>query len=87
MNVVAHDPELARQTRQRLWREHLELAPDQIPADPIRAIDELWKPISKEQLERRVSGKPLTHRVVRLPHVSRRTRRMLGPINGMIVDG
>jgi phosphatidylserine/phosphatidylglycerophosphate/cardiolipin synthase-like enzyme len=87
MNVVANDPELARQTRKRLWGEHLELAPDQVPDDPIRAIDELWKPISKEQLERRASGKPLTHRVVRLPHVSRRTRRMLGPINGMIVDG
>src|SRR5205823_6253572 len=87
MNVVAHDPELARRTRQRLWAEHLELAPEQLPTDPIRAIDELWKPISKEQLERRTSGKPLTHRLVRLPHVSRRTRRMLGPINGMIVDG
>ena len=36
-------------------------------------IDELWKPISKEQLERRTRGQPLTHRLVRLPHVSRRT--------------
>jgi len=87
MNVVAHAPKLALRTRQRLWAEHLELPPDQIPTDPIRAIDELWKPISKEQLERRSSGRPLTHRLVRLPHVSRRTSRVLGPINGIVVDG
>jgi hypothetical protein len=58
-----------------------------VPADPVRAIDELWKPISKEQLERRMAGKPLTHRLVRLPHVSKRTKRILGPLNGMLVDG
>jgi phosphatidylserine/phosphatidylglycerophosphate/cardiolipin synthase-like enzyme len=87
MNVVAHDPELAVRTRQRLWAEHLELPADQIPADPTRAIDELWRPISKEQLERRSTGRPLTHRLVRLPHISRRTRRVLGPVNGIVVDG
>jgi phosphatidylserine/phosphatidylglycerophosphate/cardiolipin synthase-like enzyme len=87
MNIVVHAPELARQTRQRLWAAHLELDASQIPADPIRAIDELWKPISKEQLERRTDGRPLTHRLVRLPNVSRRTRRVLGPINGIVVDG
>jgi phosphatidylserine/phosphatidylglycerophosphate/cardiolipin synthase-like enzyme len=86
MNVVAHNPELARRTRLRLWAEHLERPPEQIPADPIEAIDELWKPISKEQLERRAAGQPLTHRLVRLPHVSRRTSRMLGPINAIVVD-
>jgi phosphatidylserine/phosphatidylglycerophosphate/cardiolipin synthase-like enzyme len=87
MNIVAHNPELAVRTRQRLWEEHLELLADEIPADPIRAIDELWKPISEEQLERRTSGERLTHRLVRLPHVSRRTRRVLGPLNGLVVDG
>jgi phosphatidylserine/phosphatidylglycerophosphate/cardiolipin synthase-like enzyme len=87
MNIVAHNPELAVRTRQRLWAEHLELLADEIPADPIRAIDELWKPISEEQLERRTSGERLTHRLVRLPHVSRRTRRVLGPLNGLVVDG
>jgi phosphatidylserine/phosphatidylglycerophosphate/cardiolipin synthase-like enzyme len=87
MNIVAHAPELALRTRQRLWSEHLELPTDQIPASPTQAIDELWKPISKEQLERRTRGERLTHRLVRLPHVSRRTRRILGPINGLVVDG
>jgi phosphatidylserine/phosphatidylglycerophosphate/cardiolipin synthase-like enzyme len=87
MNVVAHDPELARRTRLRLWAEHLERPHDQIPADPIQAIDEIWKPISKEQLDRRAAGQPLTHRLVRLPHVSRRTSRILGPLNAIVVDG
>ena len=87
MNVVAHDPDLARRTRLRLWAEHLELAEDEIPDDPVRAIDELWKPISEEQLERRQAGQPLTHRLARLPHVSKRSARLLGPLNGMLVDG
>jgi hypothetical protein len=87
MNVVAHDPELAEQTRLRLWSEHLELPAERIPRDPVQAIDELWHPISRDQLERRQAGKPLTHRLVRLPHVSKRSGRLLGPINGLLVDG
>jgi phosphatidylserine/phosphatidylglycerophosphate/cardiolipin synthase-like enzyme len=87
MNVVSRDPDLARQTRLRLWAEHLELPEKEIPDDPVEAIDELWKPISKEQLERRNAGEPLTHRLVRLPHVSRRSSRVLGPVSGMLVDG
>jgi phosphatidylserine/phosphatidylglycerophosphate/cardiolipin synthase-like enzyme len=87
MNVVTHDRELARQTRLRLWSEHLELPIGEIPDDPIRAIDELWHPISEAQLERRLSRKPLTHRLSRLPHVSKRSARLLGPLNGTLVDG
>jgi hypothetical protein len=64
MNIVRHDPELARQTRLRLWAEQLELLMEEIPSDPIQAIDQLWKPISKEQLQRREAGQPLTHRLV-----------------------
>jgi phosphatidylserine/phosphatidylglycerophosphate/cardiolipin synthase-like enzyme len=87
MNVVSHDHELARDTRLRLWSEHLERPIDQIPTDPIQAIDDLWKPISKDQLERRKAGQPLTHRLVRLPNVSRRSGRALGPLTGILVDG
>ena len=87
MNIVTHDPELARQTRLRLWAEHLELPIEEIPSDPIQAIDQLWKPISKEQLQRREAGQPLTHRLVRLPNVSKRTGRALGPLQGLVVDG
>ena len=49
-------------------------------------IDELWKPISAEQLERRNAGQPLTHRLVRLPNVSKRSGRALGPLSGLLVD-
>ena len=87
MNIVTRDPDLARRTRLRLWAEHLELPIDEISPDPIQVIDDLWKPISKEQLERRNAGQPLTHRLVRLPHVSRRSSRALGPITGILVDG
>ncbi len=87
MNIVSHDVDLARKTRLRLWAEHLELPIEQIPPDPLQAIDELWKPISKEQLERRQAGQPLTHRLVRLPHVSRRSSRAAGPVTGVVVDG
>jgi phosphatidylserine/phosphatidylglycerophosphate/cardiolipin synthase-like enzyme len=87
MNVVTHDPELARHTRLRLWSEHLELPVDQVDHDPIDVIDNLWKPISCEQLERRNAGQSLTHRLVSLPHVSRRTSRLRGPLMGLVVDG
>jgi len=87
MNIVARDPELARQTRLRLWSEHLERQLEEIPADTAEAIDECWKPISAEQLQRRSAGLPLTHRLVRLPNLSRRSSRALGPISGLLVDG
>jgi phosphatidylserine/phosphatidylglycerophosphate/cardiolipin synthase-like enzyme len=87
MNIVTHDPELARRVRLQLWSEHLEVPVDEIPDDPVEAIEDLWKPISAEQLERRSSGHPLTHRLVRLPNVSRRSARVLGPMTGILVDG
>jgi phosphatidylserine/phosphatidylglycerophosphate/cardiolipin synthase-like enzyme len=87
MNLVTHDPDLATWTRLRLWSEHLELPVERIPLSPVEAIEELWKPISQEQLDRRDAGEPLTHRLVRLPHVSRRTSRALGPFTGLFVDG
>lgn len=87
LNVVAHDRALATDTRLQLWSEHLELDVDRIPSDPTVAIDELWKPISQEQLDRRNAGRPLTHRLIRLPSVSRRSSRALGPFSGLFVDG
>jgi phosphatidylserine/phosphatidylglycerophosphate/cardiolipin synthase-like enzyme len=87
MNVVAHDEALARQTRLRLWAEHLELSIEQVAGEPAQVIDDHWKPISKEQLARRQAGQPLTHRLVRLPHVSKRTERLLGPLQGLLLDG
>ena len=87
MNMVSHDVDLAKQTRLRLWAEHLEVEAEELPPDPIQVIEELWKPISEEQLRRRNLGQPLSHRLVRLPHVSRRSARALGPVTGVLVDG
>ena len=87
MNVVTHDPELALDTSLRLWAEHLELPKHDIAADPASVIDDHWKPISAEQLDRLKAGRPLTHRLVRLPQVSRRSERLLGPLQGLLVDG
>jgi phosphatidylserine/phosphatidylglycerophosphate/cardiolipin synthase-like enzyme len=87
MNVVTHDTALARQTRLRLWSEHLELPIEQIAGEPAQVIDDYWKPISKEQFARREAGEPLTHRLVRLAHVSRRSERLLGPLQGLLLDG
>jgi hypothetical protein len=87
MNVVTHDAAIARQTRLRLWAEHLELTVEQVSGEPARVIEDLWKPISGEQLERRQAGQPLTHRLVRLPGVSKRSGRLCGPLQGLVVDG
>jgi hypothetical protein len=87
MNVVTHDSALARQTRLRLWAEHLELSVEQVAGEPAQVIDDYWKPISKDQLARRQAGEPLTHRLVRLAHVSRRSERLLGPLQGLLLDG
>ena len=77
------DPALARATRLELWAEHLEVPPDRIPEDPAAAFDELWLPLAEEQLARRQAGHGLTHRLLRLPHVSRRTAALRGPVDGL----
>jgi phosphatidylserine/phosphatidylglycerophosphate/cardiolipin synthase-like enzyme len=87
MNVVSHDPALARATRLRLWGEHLDRSADALEDDPAGVIDELWRPLASDQLERRRAGAPLTHGLVRLPHVSRRSKRLLGPLQSLLVDG
>ena len=87
VNLVTLDPGLARDTRLRLWAEHLECTVDEAAGDPTSLIDERWKPIGATQLERRSRGLPLTHRLVRLPHMTPRTARLLGPLQGLAVDG
>jgi phosphatidylserine/phosphatidylglycerophosphate/cardiolipin synthase-like enzyme len=88
LNVVCDDPALARDTRLRLWAEHLEVAPDQIEVqDPSQVVDDLWLPIAHEQLSRSRAGQPPTHRLMTLPGVSRRSRRLLGPLVGLVDDG
>jgi phosphatidylserine/phosphatidylglycerophosphate/cardiolipin synthase-like enzyme len=87
MNVVTRDAALAKATRLRLWSEHLERSVAEIDGDPAEVIDNCWRPLAIEQLERRRHGQPLTHRLLLLPQVSRRVDALRGPINGLLVDG
>jgi phosphatidylserine/phosphatidylglycerophosphate/cardiolipin synthase-like enzyme len=88
VNLVTCEPVLARATRERLWAEHLELPVEEVRGrDAVELVDEHWFPTAEEQHGRRIRGEPLTHRLVRLPAVSRRTRRLLGPLQGLVVDG
>jgi phosphatidylserine/phosphatidylglycerophosphate/cardiolipin synthase-like enzyme len=87
MNVVTCDPRIASETRLRLWAEHLERSVEDVSGEPAQVIDELWRPIAGEQLERRRRGEPLTHRLQELPGVSRRAMALLGPLHGLLVDG
>jgi phosphatidylserine/phosphatidylglycerophosphate/cardiolipin synthase-like enzyme len=72
--VITTDEELVRATRVRLWREHLRR--DDVDGEPHEVIDQLWVATAEQG----------DHLAV-LPHVSRRSRRLLGPINGLLVDG
>jgi phosphatidylserine/phosphatidylglycerophosphate/cardiolipin synthase-like enzyme len=72
--VITTDEGLARDTRLQLWREHLRR--DDVDGEPHEVIDQIWVPTAEQ-------GDHLGL----LPHVSRRTRRFLGPINGLLVDG
>jgi phosphatidylserine/phosphatidylglycerophosphate/cardiolipin synthase-like enzyme len=92
VNLISCDPQLARETRLRLWSEHLErpielLAGPEGDGEPTRAIDDLWRPIASEQLERRARGDAPTHRLRELPGVSRRSMALFGPVQGLLVDG
>ncbi len=88
MCVVTDDAALARDTRVRLWAEHLEMDEAEVrDAEPTTLVDERWRPIADEQLERHRAQLPATHRLLELPGASRRTARLLGPLNGLFTDG
>jgi phosphatidylserine/phosphatidylglycerophosphate/cardiolipin synthase-like enzyme len=73
--LISCDPDLARDVRLRLWREHLQH--DDVGGEPHRVVEEHWKPRAESKI----------HRLALLPHVSRRSRALLGPLNGLLVDG
>jgi phosphatidylserine/phosphatidylglycerophosphate/cardiolipin synthase-like enzyme len=87
VNVISCDGDLARDTRLRLWSDHLELPRSAIEHEPARVVDELWRPTAREQLARRRAGEAATHGLLELPGVSRRSEALLGPLNGLLVDG
>ena len=75
LNVVTCDAELARATRLSLWREHL--SRDDVDGPAHVVVDELWRPSADDR----------HGRLRRLPGVSRRSRVLFGPLNGLVVDG
>jgi phosphatidylserine/phosphatidylglycerophosphate/cardiolipin synthase-like enzyme len=87
MNIVTRDEALAKATRLKLWSEHLKQPMAELDTDPATIIDNRWRPLAEEQLERRRRSQPLTHKLLLLPHVSRRSNALRGPINSLVVDG
>ncbi|WP_158846524.1 phospholipase D-like domain-containing protein [Saccharothrix deserti] len=78
VNVVTDDPEIARDTRLRLWSEHLQLPQSEVSGPPHEVVDTLWRPTLNS------TGR---HRITALPGVSRRASRLQGPLRGLLVDG
>jgi len=87
MNIVTCDARVARETRLRLWAEHLECPIDEVAGEPASVIDQLWRPIAIEQRERQERGEAPTHRLRELSGVSRRSMALLGPLDSLLVDG
>jgi phosphatidylserine/phosphatidylglycerophosphate/cardiolipin synthase-like enzyme len=87
VNVVVRDEELARETRLRLWAEHLERPREEIDGDPAHVFDELWKPLAQERFEHRRREGWIDGKLTLLPRVSRRSQALWGPLNGLVVDG
>jgi phosphatidylserine/phosphatidylglycerophosphate/cardiolipin synthase-like enzyme len=86
MNAVIRDRALVTNTRLELWAGHLGRSKKELRGEPTAIIDKLWKPVAREQLERRRRGERLTHGLIMLPGVSRRSGLMLGPLQGLVVD-
>ncbi|MFE9746306.1 phosphatidylserine/phosphatidylglycerophosphate/cardiolipin synthase family protein [Saccharothrix saharensis] len=78
VNVVTDDPDVARDTRLRLWSEHLQRPVSTITGPAHEVVDTLWRPTLTS---------PGKHRLTALPGVSRRAGRLQGPLRGLLVDG
>jgi phosphatidylserine/phosphatidylglycerophosphate/cardiolipin synthase-like enzyme len=78
VNLVTDDMELARTVREQLWSEHL--AFDCRGSDPVELIDSRWRRVLRDP-------PPYRQPLRRLPAVSRRSARLLGPLKGLMVDG
>lgn len=87
VNVVIRDSPLVRDTRLRLWSEHLQRPESEVAGEPADVIDRLWRPIAVAQAALENNGARRSHRLALLPHVSRRAERLSGPLRGLLVDG
>jgi phosphatidylserine/phosphatidylglycerophosphate/cardiolipin synthase-like enzyme len=76
LNVVVRDEPIVRRARERLWSEHLEQA---VEGDPVAVVDDVWRPLA--------NASPQERKLRLLRGVSRRTRALLGPVDGLLVDG
>jgi phosphatidylserine/phosphatidylglycerophosphate/cardiolipin synthase-like enzyme len=85
-NVVTHDPRLARDTRLRLWAEHLECQISDVERDSSEVIDQIWRPRARQERRRAELGQPRTQRLIELPPSSYRAKRLLGAVDGIVVD-
>jgi hypothetical protein len=65
----------------------LEVPESDLTDDPSVIFDDRWKPIARTQRLRREHGQPLSHRLGELPNLSSRSERLLGPLQGLLVDG
>jgi phosphatidylserine/phosphatidylglycerophosphate/cardiolipin synthase-like enzyme len=87
VNIVTQDRELIVDVRRRLWAEHLELTAAEVAGDPTDVVDRMWWPIARSSRAASDAGRTPTHRLITLQGVSRRSSRLLGPLQSLIVDG
>ena len=87
MNLVVLDEPIVRDVRLRLWAEHLGRPVEDLHVEPAVAFDQFWKPVAEEQRHRREQGARPTHHMTQLPHTSRRSSSLLGPVSGLLIDG
>ena len=87
MNIVCHDPDIVLSTRLRLWAEHLELDAATIGGDPRTVIDGTGDRSRKSNSHGAKPANPSHTGSFELPHLSRRSERLLGPLQGLLVDG
>ncbi len=85
VNILTLDPDLARETRLRLWAEHLECDVSAVVGPTSEVVDSIWKPRVRVPDEMPAAARD--HRLMLLPAVSRRSERLLGPLRGLLVDG
>lgn len=78
VNLVTDDAALAQSIREQLWSEHL--AFDCSGRDPLEVIESQWRRVLSDP-------PPFRQPLRRLPAVSRRSARLLGPLKGLTVDG
>jgi phosphatidylserine/phosphatidylglycerophosphate/cardiolipin synthase-like enzyme len=76
------------QARRELgWDDVATRLPGPAVADVAEHFRMRWRELTGVQLRRLRAGERPSHRLLELPGVSRRSRRLLGPLSGLIDDG